>query len=547
MILSIAFALTAFGPGFSVDGDEPNWRIAKPIVMEGDSAVRLSNPSVAWDGKQWHVFADGASGMSQLVFRQPDAADVQRLRPNLRGVFVPQVFFFKPENRWQFIGQSKDTTGRYPKSRPMLSTNPDVNDPNGWTEPVPLELPPPQMNPPEAWMDFCVICDDAKAHCFATSNDGRLWRSETLLSAYPKGWTEPEIALQDEGIAWASHTYRIGNHYATIVAARGPMSDDGKPGEQYQRTYTAEKLEGPWIAEQATWQEPFAGRKNIRYDDANWAADIVHCEPLLTGIDQRLILQENVPAYLIHGRYRSSTNDSRANGVATLGLLHPIQSTKPLLQADDISRTEVFHDDFQRTELGSSWKTNEKFTKIDGQATILNGALWLRQDADSFQAASAKHEARFQNGVVKVRFQLTDPSGLAVNFYDSALKTVFVGHIFSLRISSQQIIAEDQKFGAMDLQNRPALQVKNREIEMLVQSLKKSAAIELPTDVWHDLVVNIVDDHLFVTIDEKTVLEHRSKAYAHATKSHVGFHAGKGGVLIDSITVESVIKTEKDK
>lgn len=288
----------------------PRWTLGGPVlardVMVEGKPGRLLDPCVVRAAGRWHVFASANEktvyfSVKDFKTRPTDAA-VATLP--LGHCFVPQVFRFRPQARWHLIGMMPDKTGRYPKFVPTLSTNARIDDPMGWSSPQVLDVPTPEdpSKPVKLWIDFWVICDAQKAHLFGTSNDGRLWRSETPLSQYPSGWSRPVVALTGDFI-YASHTYRQdkpGARYITLVTAVG------KERRQYQQSYVAEHLEGPWLPEAATWDTPYAGPANIRLTDNRWQGDLVHGEPLRTGTDERLILDRDTKSFLFHGRLRGS-------------------------------------------------------------------------------------------------------------------------------------------------------------------------------------------------------------------------------------------------
>jgi hypothetical protein len=93
------------------------------------------------------------------------------------------------------------------------------------------------------WLDFWVICDEAKAHLFYTSLDGQMWRRETKKADFPVGWSEPVLALRGD-IFEASHTYKLKGRsdYLTIIEAQQAALLQSLPGPTLGRT-----LAGPWI------------------------------------------------------------------------------------------------------------------------------------------------------------------------------------------------------------------------------------------------------------------------------------------------------------
>jgi hypothetical protein len=312
---------------------EPRWVLGAPLIdadatLDG-KPVKLVDPAIVRDPATglWHVFASASGGtvgfsMKDLTTR-PAVREVTRLP--VGACFVPQVFYHRAQQRWHMIGMVPDSTGRFPKMAPCLCTTATLGDPQSWSAPEILDVPPPQdsAKPVKLWIDFWVICDDAKAHLFATSADGRLWRSETALDKYPHGWTAPVLALEGPFI-YASHTYRMAGQgparYLTTITARGADPATPQQPRHYQQSYTAERLEGPWQPAAATPAQPYAGIANIRLTDPRWTGDISHGEPLRLGHDERMLLDPQPPAFIFHGAYRSST-DAKAKPTPCVGLL----------------------------------------------------------------------------------------------------------------------------------------------------------------------------------------------------------------------------------
>jgi hypothetical protein len=303
------------------------WKLGPPVLDLTQPAagepVRLLDPCAVREGGRWHVFC--GSVYFSLEDLKPGAPTPQPIQLPVGGAFVPQVFYFRPKRQWQFIGQIADTSGRYPKNAPCLCTNARIDDPQGWSKPVILDVPPPEdaANPVKAWNDFYVICDERKAHLLATSA-GRLWRSETELADYPHGWSKPVVALNGDFI-YASHTYRLnaGEGQPRFWLNITGVSVDAatKVRRQYQQCYIAERIEGPWRAEAATWEQPFAGPANTRITDERWFGDIVHGEPLRLGNDERMILESDFPGFIFHGHLRDATTGGIADKSECVGLL----------------------------------------------------------------------------------------------------------------------------------------------------------------------------------------------------------------------------------
>jgi endo-1,4-beta-xylanase len=312
--------------------DEPRWTLSAPLFRlakptSDDPAVLLDPAVVRHDGK-WHLFAGGPAGLAywQLDDFKSDGPTIRGRKLPLAGAAVPQVYFHRPTKKWHLIGQMsvKDEGG---KSHlvPCLSTNDRIDDPDGWSKLTKLDVALPLDDKEKAvgWMDFYVIHDGDKVHMFGTSS-GRLWRSETRAADFPQGWSKPTAAIKGN-IVYASHTYRLEGdtaRYRTTVTS-STADPKTKKNKQYQVSYIADKLEGPWTAEAATSENPYAGPGNIRVTDDRWSGELVHGEPLRKESDERMILQHEDLGFVFHARARLR-NEEKSPLVNSVGFLAPI-------------------------------------------------------------------------------------------------------------------------------------------------------------------------------------------------------------------------------
>ncbi len=307
---------------------EPVWRLGKPLLDEKTTLhgqpVRLVDPCTVRHEDRWHIFASANGGTVWTSTRdfamRPIASEVTKLP--VGSCFVPQVFFCRTQSRWHLIGMMPDKTGRYPKMAPCLCTNADITNPKSWSPPEVLDVPSPQdeTKPVKQWIDFWVICDDVKAHLFVTSDGGRLWRSETTLANYPRGWSSPVIALRGDFI-YAPHVYRhdVSGSESYLLTLTARAAD----GHHYQQSYTAAKLDAEWQPAAATADKPFAGLANVRLDDARWSGDLSHGEPVRSSNDERMILETDFTSFIFHGAYRA-TDAKDARGTPVVGVLQKV-------------------------------------------------------------------------------------------------------------------------------------------------------------------------------------------------------------------------------
>ncbi len=292
------FAQTPFDKGqFSWTASEPLID-AGPGKNGGDPVISIKDPTVVFYKGKWHVFAtvrmkSGKVDMEYLNFADwSKAGDAQRQILGWHDQYycAPEVFFFRPHNKWYLIYQLADKN-RKPPFGPCFSTTTKLDDPNSWTKPEPMVTNTP---PTPRWLDFWVICDSAKAHLFYTTLDGHLWRRETPLAEFPFGWSEAQLAIQAD-IFEASHTYKLAGRkqYLTIIEAQGDR-------RRYYKAYLADRLEGPWRGLADTPERPFAAFANLQ-QKSNWTANISHGELLRTGIDETLTVEPSRLRFLFQG------------------------------------------------------------------------------------------------------------------------------------------------------------------------------------------------------------------------------------------------------
>lgn len=283
---------------------EFRWTVSPPFIgpaeRPDDPCHAIKDPTVVHFEGRWHLFCTIRSRhrthqieyLSFTDWSQAHAAPRHVLRINDGYFCAPQVFWFTPHRQWYLVHQMSDPLRR-PALQPAFSTSTNLADPSAWTKPELLfATTPPNV---ERWIDFWVICDDAHAHLFFTSLDGRMWRAQTPLAQFPRGWSQPTVALQGD-VFEASHTYRLKglNQYLTLIEAQ-----DG--GRRYYQAYLADRLDGQWRPLAASRQKPFASPRNCRDRAAHWTDSFSHGELLRAGHDERLEVDPANLRFLFQG------------------------------------------------------------------------------------------------------------------------------------------------------------------------------------------------------------------------------------------------------
>jgi len=307
--------------GFRWVASEP---MLEPTKLDGVEWIAVKDPSPVRYNGRWHLFCtvrgiERSHGIVYVTFdkwNQASKAKQQVLKCHPGYFCAPQVFYFTPHEKWYLLCQASDESWD-PKYGPAFSTTADIASPDSWSKLTPLfEKKPANI---KGWLDFWVICDDAKAHLFFTSLNGKMWRSETGLDKFPHGWSPPVVALQAD-VFEASHTYRLkgSNKYLTLIEAQHGH------GWRYYKAYLADSLDGKWIPLAAEKDKAFASMKNVEHGGERWTDVISHGEILRPGYDQNLDIDPKDLRFLFQG-VKNTDRAGKSYGKIPwkLGILEP--------------------------------------------------------------------------------------------------------------------------------------------------------------------------------------------------------------------------------
>ncbi len=315
MAMSMTSLLPAAEPAARPAADAPPATIAAPLQWKSSGVlippvsdathtlISVKDPTVVYFGDKWHVYATTANDRGNwsivyLSFKDwSEAASAKPYymdaNPNLRGYHcAPQVFYFQAHKKWYLIYQSQ---------HPQFSTTDDISKPETWSKPQDFFAGKP-AGTPRLWIDYWIICDDTHAYLFFTGDDGKFYRSRTKIEDFPKGMSNPEIALQESRdiLFEASMTYRIKGTgtYLTLIEAMGP--------DRYYRAFTSDRLDGKWtpLPGADTYRKPFAGINNVVFEQGviPWTRDISHGELIRDGYDQTMTIDLKNLQLLYQGR-----------------------------------------------------------------------------------------------------------------------------------------------------------------------------------------------------------------------------------------------------
>jgi hypothetical protein len=312
VVMLIGAELAVAGQGESIrQMKEPlltgdfRWVAGQPVVSpteaDGEKWISVKDPSIVRYNDAWHLFCTvrGRQRTHAIVYltfadwSQAGKAKQQVLQCHPGYFCAPQVFYFTPHKKWYLICQASDKSWQ-PEYQPAWSATTDIASPDSWSKLTPLfGSKPANVN---AWLDFWVICDDAKSHLFFTSLDGKMWRAETAIEQFPAGWSQPVVALTGD-VFEASHTYRLKglNKYLTLIEAQNGN------GWRYYKAYIADQLDGQWHSLAAEKDKAFASMRNVEQPKGRWTDVISHGELLRAGYGEKLDVEPSNLRFLFQG------------------------------------------------------------------------------------------------------------------------------------------------------------------------------------------------------------------------------------------------------
>lgn len=316
---------------------EFQWTVSPPLLSAHSTRlpaspehpwIAVKDPSVLRFQDRWHLFCtlrkqqpgNGRIRIGYTSFEKwQNAQDANWSLLELTDEYhgAPQIFYFEPHKLWYLIYQASDAS-RNLKFGPCYSTNTELNNPAGWTLPQPLYTVKAGA---KAGLDFWVICDEAKAHLFFTTLNGKMWRAETALADFPnKGWTDPVVVLSAD-IFEASHTYKLrhSGKYLTFVEAQFDKS-------RYFKAYVADRLDGAWTPLAERRDKPFVSTLNVKDQLQSWAESYSHGEIIRAGYNQNLEIDAAKLQVLFQGASREEyTRGSYGDIPWRLGLLNLVE------------------------------------------------------------------------------------------------------------------------------------------------------------------------------------------------------------------------------
>ena len=209
----------------------------------------------------------------------------------------------------------------------------------------------------------------------------------------------------------------------------------------------------------------------------------------------------------------------------------------------------LFEDKFERAEkddskeqLGGKWTTNSKRrAKGAKQGDLKDGYLAMTIGPEADHAISIKHDAPFDDGVVRVRFRMHDKKGIGFNFNDPKCKVSHAGHICHVGVKPGKVDFRDGKTGVFDkkIRERRLAGAPKQEIAKLTKGKFAYRDSDSKIAVWHEMTIVIQADLMTAYMDEKKVGQLRSEGIDHKVKQNLAFSV-PGRADVDDLRVWSL-------
>jgi hypothetical protein len=249
------------------------WVSTAPLISPKTSGwASIKDPSIVKVNGKYHVYAtyyDTAYKSMYTSFTDWNTAQqaphVSMNGSRVGNTVAPQVFFFKPHNKWYLITQ-------WPGS---YATTDDINNPN---------------------------------YLYFSRDDGVLYVSKTTIGNFPN-FSGSSIVMEDHrgnGNSYlfeASNVYKLDGQNKYLLMVEAYIS-----GPRLFRSWTSTSLDGPWTPFADTETNPFAGNNNVEWPTGKWANGISHGELVRSSNDEKMTIDPCNLEFLYQGQAGNSSD-----------------------------------------------------------------------------------------------------------------------------------------------------------------------------------------------------------------------------------------------
>ncbi len=281
------------------------WHIDKFILKpkEEFECYSIKDISVVYYNNNYHLFytASGSCCNKQeytigyLATEKLETADDKKrnqltnLKPQNNTYYcAPQVFYYEKNKLWYLVYQIKSDVGCY---EAVYSTNKEIENPNGWSEPKALLSRSDDNKNTNKWIDFWVIGDKKHMYLFYASADKLAFR-KTSFESFPRNWSQ-EKQIEIKGAFEAPHIYYCLKNSTYFLSFEGKNGSAGRYFVLAQNknldSDNWEIIDGKWFC-------------NENLSDNKWADMPSHGEIIRASNNEQMQINDiNKADYLIQG------------------------------------------------------------------------------------------------------------------------------------------------------------------------------------------------------------------------------------------------------
>jgi hypothetical protein len=271
------------------------WTSTAPVLSPKNSGwASIKDPTIVKYNGTYHVYATTYynNNWKSMYTNFTDWNNAQQSPQvamegtRVGNTIAPQVFYFRPHNKWYLITQ---WAGSY-------ATTTDISNPSSWSAKQKL-----LQGEPSGALDFWVICNDTHCYLYFSRDDGVLYVSKTTIANFPN-FSGYSIVMEDHrgnGNSYlfeAPNVYKLDGQNKYLLLVEAYMS-----GPRLFRSWTSSSLDGPWTALADTETNPFAGNNNVEWPTGKWSSGISHGELVRSGFDERLTVDPCNLEFLYQG------------------------------------------------------------------------------------------------------------------------------------------------------------------------------------------------------------------------------------------------------
>jgi hypothetical protein len=289
------------------------WTSTGPLISPKNANWKsIKDPSVVKYNGTYHVYATYYDTAYKSMYTSFTDWNTAQQAPHISmngsrvgNTVAPQVFFFRPHNKWYLITQ---WGGAY-------ATTDNIASPN-WSAKQKL-----LQGEPAGALDFWVICNDTHCYLYFSRDDGVLYMSKTTIGNFPN-FSGYSIVMEDHRGNGNQYLFEAPNVYKLDGQNKYLLMVEAWPsGPRMFRSWTSSSLDGPWTALADTDANPFAGNNNVTWPSGKWANGISHGELIRSGYDERLTVDPCNLEFLYQGEAGPSPDGQYNTIPYKLGLL----------------------------------------------------------------------------------------------------------------------------------------------------------------------------------------------------------------------------------